>query len=474
MSILALLYFIAPFSDRVDVLYETRYATENVIIEDMVNIVDQLNEEIANFQFNNKSYYDLLKDINYFKGYKTEKTAEKELCEVPNLDIWEAKIKSLLKPTPVFNKCRKNTPLSYIKDNCLFIDNSIKKKFYLDSIKECRFAPVIRSAIAKDNYILGEFKNFTSGLPMIDECVQVRCYDKSNKLIYDYVHYIIQPVKNNINVKEASTNQKLNVLFLIFDSVSSSSFKRSLPKTLNLLKGYDNFFHFTKHHTVGQNTLPNLVPMLAGKSSEDLLGTSTFPPPFDDFPFIWKNFSESNYVTYLNEDWRNSMFNNDKFGFRKSPTDYYLKPFWLAAYNSLSSVPNKQNSNLNPCYYDKLYHHLSFDWLREFQQTYGKSNGPNTFGIVKSNEMSHDYLERLFWIDNDLKALMKELLTETFLNNTLLVLMGDHGHRFHPIRHTFSGKVEEKLPFFSMMVPRRLLNKNPFLSDVLKQNTQSK
>ncbi len=426
-----------------------------------------------NIQFNNKTFYDLLESKNYFLGYKTEKAFEKELCQIPSLDIWESKIKEKLKPEPVFNKCRKNRPLTYIKDNSLFIDNSILEKHY-SNVKICKFAPVIRSAILKDDYVLGEFRNFISGLLMIDEYIDVQCYDKSETIVYEYVHYIIQPIKVRNNNKNDSTRQKLNVLIFIFDSVSSSSFKRSLPKTLNLLKGYSNFFHFTKHHTIGQNTLPNLVPMLSGKSSEDLLKNATFPPPFDEFQFIWKNFSESNYITYFNEDWRNSMFNNDKFGFRKSPTDYYLKPFWLAAYNSLSSTPNEQNSNLNPCYYDKLYHHLSFDWLRNFQKIYDKNDGPNTFGILKSNEMSHDYLERLFWIDNDLNAMIKDLLTETFLKNTLMILMSDHGHRFHSIRHTFNGKVEEKLPFFSMMVPQILLDNNPSLSKILKQNTQSK
>ncbi len=213
--------------------------------------------------------------------------------------------------------------------------------------------------------------------------------------------------------------------------------------------------------------------MLAGKSSKELLGNAVFPPPLDDFPFIWKNFSSSNYVTYLNEDWRNSMFNNDKFGFRQSPTDFYIRPFWLAAYDSLSSMPTKLNSNPKPCFYNKLYHQLLFDWLRTFQNVYGNSS-QGTFGIIKSNEMSHDYLERLFWVDNDLREVLKDLLTETFLNKTLLFVMGDHGHRFHPIRHTFNGKVEEKLPFFSMMVPKILLKNNPFLKRVLKVNSQSK
>lgn len=181
-------------------------------------------------------------------------------------------------------------------------------------------------------------------------------------------------------------------------------------------------------------------------------------------------------MTYFNEEWKNSMFNNNKFGFRKSPTDFYMKHFWLSAYDSLSSPPNKKNSNSKPCYYDKLLHHLTFDWLSEFQREYAPSEDKtdqNLFGIVKSNEMSHDYLERLFWIDEDLKKMLQGLLTPEFRKNTLFMIMGDHGHRFHNIRKTFVGKIEEKLPFFSMMVPTSLLDSNPFMARVLRQNTQS-
>jgi len=146
---------------------------------------------------------------------------------------------------------------------------------------------------------------------------------------------------------------------------------------------------------------------------------------------INKNYLKSNYVTFFNEDWRNSMFNNDKFGFRNSPTDFYLKPYWLAVYDSLSSMPNKANSNKVPCFYDKLYHMLSFNWLTMFLKEYSPSKNlskvdQNLFGIVKVNEMSHDYLERLFWIDDDLLQLFKDIFTESFLDNTLFIVMGKY------------------------------------------------
>ena len=89
--------------------------------------------------------------------------------------------------------------------------------------------------------------------------------------------------------------------------------------------------------------------------------------------------------------------------------------------------------------------------------------------------MSHDYLDRLFWIDDDLLSLLNDLFNKyNYLNNTLFILMGDHGHRFHPIRQTFIGKVEEKLPMFGMMVPKLLLNKNNYIKQNLIENTKSK
>lgn len=174
------------------------------------------------------------------------------------------------------------------------------------------------------------------------------------------------------------------------------------------------------------------------------------------------------------------MFNFKKFGFQQKPMDFWLRHYWLSLYDSKSAKPNNLNSNDHPCYYDVLFHKLGFKWLADFLKEYSYTStnvsktDQNLFGIFKSNEMSHDYLERLFWIDDDLKSLLQEMLTESFLDNTLLILMGDHGHRFHSIRHTTNGKLEQKLPALSILLPRKLTKQNPYLNDILNMNTQSK
>ncbi len=206
----------------------------NALFEFNFSNNEQLIEEIESVprMKKNKTLYKYLSHFKYFKCFETDKAHEKELCELPSLNIWNAKFEKLLQPKPVYNKCRKNKPLSYIKDNSLFIDDLVKAHIYTGNISVCQFAPVIRSAISKDDYILGEFRNFDSGLPMIDDCVKVRCFDNNNTIVYEYVHYIFHPIRKG----KDNPSQKLNVLILIFDSVSASSFERSLPKTFRFLK----------------------------------------------------------------------------------------------------------------------------------------------------------------------------------------------------------------------------------------------
>ncbi len=210
-------------------------------------------------------------------------------CEIPVLNIWDKDVKGLLKKKPVYNKCKKHSPLTYILHGKLYIDSEIRRKFYSE-VKTCKKARVVRETSKKDWYSIGHYENFISGVEINDNIISVKCYDRNMILKYGYVHDIIHRIEKTKNKFESDA--KLNVLILIFDSLSASSFKRSLPKAFQYLNTFDNFYNFEKLHTLGQNTLPNIVPMLSGLKYELLLGNHIKPPPFDNFPFIWKKFSQ--------------------------------------------------------------------------------------------------------------------------------------------------------------------------------------
>ncbi|RWS29153.1 uncharacterized protein B4U80_10267 [Leptotrombidium deliense] len=56
--------------------------------------------------------------------------------------------------------------------------------------------------------------------------------------------------------------------------------------------------------------------------------------PFDDLPFIWKEFERNNYTTAMIEDdpWF-TLFNYLASGFKKQPTNWYTRPYWVHIYN---------------------------------------------------------------------------------------------------------------------------------------------
>ena len=339
-------------------------------------------------------------------------------------------------------------------------------------------------------------------------------------LVYEYVHALM-PVKKkrfsrDIWLKERPRSRisKLltpmfidrsppSVIFIILDSVSNLQARRALPQTLAYLKS-KGLIVFQHHATVGEGTFDNMAPTFFGQDG-DTVGTpnendsrykfvtheweinpktkkrvkvtkiSYYPGPYDNSSFIMRNFSQLNYTTFFNEEWRDSTFNSLQNGFRQAPADYYLRPYWLSLYETMAYNKHAGYRSSKPCYLNKLLHRLSFDWLVQFLNVYHdpKFNQP-TFGILLMNEMSHDYLERLFWIDFDVKEYFEDLLNRGLFNNTILIFCGDHGSRLHPIRLTRIGSFEAKLPFFSMLLPDWFKQSFPKVSSNLMKNSEGK
>ncbi|CAM4906778.1 unnamed protein product [Rotaria socialis] len=345
--------------------------------------------------------------------------------------------------------------------------------------------------------------------------------NKYSGLLYEYVHPLFRLKKpplsrsqwhskpentwlSNLLPSPSPSSSSSNrspppsVVMVILDAVSDLQARRALPQTLSYLRS-QGLYVFQRHTIVGDGTFANIVPMLFGQKATSFQNPNTndsryefirtetrvdsktkkpyqvkkiihYPGPFDNYPFIVKNFSRLNYTTYFSEEWRDSAFYNLKNGFRQVPTDYYLRPYWLALYETMSYSRYPGNSNPRPCYLNKLLHHLSLNWLEQFLSIHHKTLDYPTFGIMKMNEMSHDYLERLFWIDYDLKSFFENLVQKNLLNNTILIFCGDHGHRQHRIRLTRIGGFEVKLPFYSMLFPKSFDKQFPQAMKNLRDN----
>lgn len=134
----------------------------------------------------------------------------------------------------------------------------------------------------------------------------------------------------------SSSSSPINVLLIGLDSLSRMHFRRMLQSTTSLLENGLNAFEMKGFTKVGKNTFPNFVPLMTSLSAEELEKAcfiNSVLTPFDGCPFLWKNFSERNYLTAHIEDYPGiSIFNYLKGGFDKEPVDFYPRAWMLAAY----------------------------------------------------------------------------------------------------------------------------------------------
>ena len=87
-------------------------------------------------------------------------------------------------------------------------------------------------------------------------------------------------------------------------------------------------------------------------------------------------------------------------------------------------------------------------------------------------DISHSDFNSVQYVDEDLLNFMKEFEKKSYLNNTLFIVMGDHGWRYGEFRQTVQGKLEERLPLFTMILPKWFKQKYPKLDKNLKTNTE--
>lgn len=182
-------------------------------------------------------------------------------------------------------------------------------------------------------------------------------------------------------------------------------------------------------------------------------------------PFVWKNFRDSGYVTAYGEDEASiSTFNYHKKGFTHQPTDYYMRPYMLAAEKHLHI---KYKHSLKFCLgYKHSADHI-YDYAIDFASTYRKDP---FFGLFWTNTFSHNDISDPSSMDNKMRHYIRELERRSILNDSMVVFFSDHGLRFGPVRHLATGWLEERLPFMFIWLPPWFKEEHPEIVQALKIN----
>jgi len=170
---------------------------------------------------------------------------------------------------------------------------------------------------------------------------------------------------------------------------------------------------------------------------------------------IWHDFKKQNYATmFAEEQSMTCTFNWRMNGFKNIPTDHYMRPFWVA-----TEQFNLTNTNISRhCLPGTPRHVYLLNYTRQFMKSY---QGIPKFAISFVTGLSHEGNNPVQYADEDMANMLKDLNQAHVLDDTVLIVMGDHGLLFGGVRETVQGKLEERLPMMSFVFPQKFRNKYP-------------
>ncbi|XP_037277308.2 uncharacterized protein LOC119170288 [Rhipicephalus microplus] len=388
-------------------------------------------------------------------------------CKIPNIDPLDPSIAAFVsKSSPV--DCSSDFPnITFVKDKRIYINapviGRVLQQHSLENV-HCCYRPFFRNLKPRsDNDVVfqSECILFQDGAKATHEFVKVECYNKA-ALFYVNFHAFVYPKKSYQHrfkelYKPEHPGYQYSVLIIGVDGVSRLNAHRQFPKTVGYLKermGAVEMYGYTK---VGDNTFPNLVPLLTGLTEKELaFGVWAEGEYLDSLPMLWKSFAANGYSTLYAEDNPTlSTFNYLKEGFLNQPTDYYLRPFLSTCERETG---HRKPLNCYHCVGTQSETEIVLDWLRSYKEL--MLRWPS-FAFVWINSATHDDFNGGSSVDHLYRSFLEKLHQGAYLQNTIVLFMSDHGFRWSPIRETYAGILEDRLPSLFISFPPTFRRHHP-------------
>lgn len=396
-------------------------------------------------------------------------------CQIPDWDPYDPSVLPFVLRIKTPYKCPGRPHFMRSKPNAVIsMDHNLLSLYYgiqKDNLS-CTYRPILRDPGPEDErtdnkYLFGDFRQLQFGVPLKDEYLVVNCSMGDAPNFTQFIPLV--PLKPKVESAKSTrhfandTTSRLNVIIVGIDSVSKLNFLRHFQKTQRFLKENLRSYELKGYTKVADNTFPNLVPLLTGRFIEHYWNESVRDMFFDSVDFVWKNYSAKGYRTLFAEDAPHiATFNYLKKGFRDPPADYYFRPFALAVEKSLVRRESKAN-----CLHSVLEIEILYNYLKDFVRT--MADRPY-FAFTFVARLTHDNLNAAAHADEPTLHLLKDLQSSGALNRSVLILFSDHGIRFGPIRQTYIGKFEERMPFIFLIFPPWFSERHPNLASNLREN----
>ena len=383
----------------------------------------------------------------------------------PKLELWHPSLKSFYKTLPPL-KCADGENWVYVENGTFRIRKSAAGS---NNIK-CDYTPIFRPDRNDFKVKRGRvMRNMADGQPINADFFEVKCVAASGKTyanLHSGIAYKDKLHRRHVEHPIPDGALRLNILLFGFDSVSRMSWLRTLPKSHEYFVNVLGAVMLDSYNVIGDGTPQALLPILTGHTQSELPEARrghAGAKVVDGHPWIWRDLASVGYVTQWGEDISHvGTFQYRMLGFRDPPVDHFWRPFDLALRTQLAN--HKQY-----CLRSMPRHVNMLNWVREFFDMY---RDKPKFSFLFHGELSHQGCNELQWVDGDLLAFLKQIKSHGHLDNTLLILMSDHGARFKRVRRTAQGKYEGRMPYFGLRLPEWFEKKYPEAMRNLRTNGQ--
>ncbi|XP_023241495.1 uncharacterized protein LOC111639786 [Centruroides sculpturatus] len=389
-------------------------------------------------------------------------------CQIPTPNAFDDSVmRYVVKKDPL--KCKFVQPeLTYVDyEGVLRLNRSAMAAHRIDeSLLYCNYSTLRRKPNDDDRVIYDPEKILNVSAKISDEreYVNVSCSYKEKAIYQNYHSYIRKkPAVKLVDIKK----YKPQVFIFVIESMSRLNMIRHMPKTYSYLTDVMKVETLKGLTKVADNSFPNMIALLTGRKvrmvPQELPGNES-AGPYDHWPFIWKNFKKEGYVTALTEDEPEyTILNYLSKGCLRKPTDYYPRPLWLAL--SESSLLKKSSTY---CLGNIPTYTILFNWMKEFIEKYSREL---YFLFSFYIAVTHTNFNNAQYLDGDVYNLLRELNENGHFRNTVVIVMGDHGNRYGKVLTTSIGRIEERMPLFSISIPSALEERFPHLRKYLKLNS---
>ncbi|XP_030766992.1 uncharacterized protein LOC115890793 isoform X2 [Sitophilus oryzae] len=410
-------------------------------------------------------------------------------CTVPDLPPfftnWPSYISSLpiscseFDPLPTYTTVKNNVATLHVREEA-FANYSTEY-----SPTRCCYSYVFRNGTENQPDVGISVTNclkFQQSVVLLHDTVWVSCsnyietnigYTRGFPIfpIYANVHQVVRPyqsfVQKGQRLQESSPKRPTSVLVIVIDSVSRLNFIRTMPKTREyILK--NGFHEFKGYNKIDDNTFPNAMALLTGMNLRDSFSICQ-PRTLDGLnncQFIWKDYQKLGYSTAYAEDWAPiATFNYFKKGFRYPPTDYYFKPYM----DVLKYLETKIQDDMPFCAGPESQGDRTLNLAYDFATTLKDSP---SFGIFWMNTFSHNVITTPKTMDERVKTFFEKLKSSGVLDESIVVLLSDHGVRFGNIINTTRGYYELRLPMNYVSLPDWFITAYPKETRNFDDNTK--